>query len=118
MKEFFNSKSMITPGVAGALVTFLTATLSSQFGLSAKWIALGFSVLLALLILLADQAGSRAARAGVFLLNAAIIFSMSVGTNTSIMAAKSKPIIQSTPPFESAPAEPSPTPFFHSWFDQ
>lgn len=118
MNEFLNSKSMITPGVAGALVTLITATLSSQFGLPAKWIAVVVSVLLALVVFFADRAGGVGARFVAFLLNAVIVFSVSVGTNTSIMAATSQPKIQSTPPYETAPAQPTPTPFFHSWFGQ
>ena len=115
MNEFLNSKSMITPGVSGALVTVVTATLSSQFGLPAKWIALVTSVVLALVIFFLDQAGRVIVRILVLLVNAAIIFSVSVGTNTSATAAKSPATIQSNPPFEGAPA-PTPTPFFHSWF--
>jgi hypothetical protein len=115
MNEFLNSKSMITPGVSGALVTLVTATLSNQFGLPAKWIALSCSVVIALLIFFADQAGRVVARVIVLLLNAVIIFSVSVGTNTSVTAATSPPTIQSNPPFEEAPA-PTPTPFFHPWF--
>jgi hypothetical protein len=118
MNDFLNSKSMITPGVSGALVTLVTATLSSQFGLPAKWIALVTSVVLALVIFFLDQAGRGIVRILVLLVNAAIIFSVSVGANTSATAAtaaKSPTTVQSNPPFEEAPA-PTPTPFFHSWF--
>lgn len=115
MNEFLNSKSMITPGVAGALVMLITGTLASQFGLPAKWTAMTVSVLLALAIFFGDQAGKVAHRLVALVLNAVIIFSVSVGTNTSIAAAKSGPQIQSNPPFESMP-EPTPTPFFHPWF--
>jgi len=56
MNQFLNSKSMVTPGVAGGVVTLIAGTLSSQFGLPAKWIALLASLLVALLIFFADQA--------------------------------------------------------------
>jgi hypothetical protein len=117
MNDFLNSKSMITPGASGALVTLVTASLSSQFGLPAKWIALISSVVLALVIFFLDQAGKVMVRLLVFLVNAAIIFSVSVGTNTSVTAAKPPAAIPSDPPFEGASA-PTPTPFFHSWFEQ
>ena len=115
MNEFLNSRSMVTPGVAGTLVTLFTATLSSQFGLPAKWIALVASVVLALIIFFMDQAGKVFMRILVLLVNACIIFSVSVGTNASVTAAKAPTTIQSNPPFEEAPV-PTPTPFFHSWF--
>src|ERR1051325_8063916 len=107
MNDFLNSKSMITPGVAGALVTMITATLSSQFGMPAKWIAISLSVLLSLVVFFADQAAKVGPKLVAFVLNALIIFSVSVGTNSSIVAAKTpKP---ATPPYEEMPA-PTPTP--------
>jgi uncharacterized membrane protein len=116
MSDFLNSKSMITPGVAGGVVMLITNTLSSQFGLPAKWIAITVSVLLALLIFFADQGTQIGAKIVVFLLNSVIIFAVSVGTNT-VAGAKPATTIQSTPPTESAP-EPTPTPFVHPWFGQ
>ena len=116
MEQFLNSKSMITPGVAGGVVTLVAATLSSQFGLPAKWIALTTSVLLALLIFFSDQAGRLIVRLIILLLNTIIILSVSVGANaTATAATKPKAAQVEFPPFESAPA-PTPTPFFHDWF--
>jgi hypothetical protein len=115
MEQFLNSKSMITPGVAGAVVTVIVATLSSQFGLPAKWIALVTSVLIALLIFFADQAGKILVRLIILVLNTAIIFSVSVGTNATATAATKPKAQVEQPQFESAP-EPTPTPFFHDWF--
>jgi hypothetical protein len=118
MNEFLNSKSMVTPGIAGGVVTLITATLSSQFGFPAKWIAIGASIVIALVIFFADPAGHVIARLFVLLLNALIIFSVSVGANTSATAATNAgPKIQARPPYESAPPEPTATPFFHSWFE-
>jgi hypothetical protein len=114
MNDFLNSKSMITPGVAGGLVTLIAATASSQFGMPAKWVALIASALIALFIFISDKAGPVAARMIVFVLNACIIFSVSVGTNTAIVAAKNART--TAPPYEEIPAQPTPTPFFHQWF--
>lgn len=119
MDQFLNSKSMITPGVAGGVVTVIAATLSSQFGLPAKWIALTASLLVALLIFFADQIGKVAVRLIILLLNTVVIFSVAVGTNATATAAKKpEPPKQTTefPPFESTAPEPTPTPFFHDWF--
>jgi len=144
MDQFLNSKSMITPGVAGGVVTLIAATLSSQFGLPAKWIALAASLLVALLIFFADQAETVLPRLIILLLNTFIIFSVAVGTNVTAKAVKPEPqslqlpptgrtspsptpIPNGTlPPFESMTPEatsiptptptPTPTPFFHDWF--
>jgi purine-cytosine permease-like protein len=113
MSEFLNSKSMITPGIAGAVVTLVAGTLASQFGVPAKWTALAVSVLLALMVFFGDKVNKVSHRAVAFVLNALIIFSISVGANTSITSAKAPP--KQPPPFETAPA-PTPTPFFHDWF--
>ena len=113
MDQFLNSKSMITPGIAGGVVTLIAATLASQFGLPAKWIALLASLLIALLIFFADQAEKGFSRLVILILNTLIIFSVSVGSNAAVTAARSESKTQ--PPFESTPA-PTPTPFFHLWF--
>jgi hypothetical protein len=117
MNDFLNSKSMITPGFAGGVVMLIANALSSQFGLPVKWIVLVASIVLALLIFLLDQTTRLAAKAVACLLNAAIIFSVSVGSNGAITAAKAGATIQSTPPTEAAPL-PTPTPFFHPWFEK
>jgi len=88
MDQFLNSKSMITPGLAGGVVTLIAATLSSQFGLPAKWIALAASLLVALLIFFADQVDTVLARLVILILNTLIIFSVAVGTNVTAKAVK------------------------------
>ncbi len=50
LREFLNPKSMITPGIAGALTTLLTATLANQFGVPSNWTALVISVVFGLLV--------------------------------------------------------------------
>ncbi len=145
MNQFFNSKSMVTPGVAGGVVTLIAGTLSSQFGLPAKWIALAASLLIALLIFFADQVETLLARLIILVLNTMIIFSVAVGTNVTGKAVQAAPqnieaptqrmsptptpsTAPTQPPFESLPVSPSPTPatgsvpapkptpFFHDWF--
>ena len=128
MNQFLNSKSMITPGVAGGIVTLIAATLSSQFGLPAKWIALLASLLIALLIFFADQVETLLARAIILVLNTMIIFSVAVGTNVTGKAVQPVPqnieapiqrmspaptpaATGTRPPFESMPSnDSSPTP--------
>ncbi len=146
MNQFLNSKSMVTPGVAGGVVTLIAGTLSSQFGLPAKWIALLASLLVALLIFFADQAEKLLARLVILVLNTMIIFSVAVGTNVTGKAVQPEPrsvaavpmseriptptpaATPTSPPFESLPPQaplsptatptpaPTPTPFFHDWF--
>lgn len=115
MNEFLNSKAMVTPGVAGGIVTLIAATLSSQFGLPAKWVAIVTSLLIAVVIFFADKAGEMIARVILLVVNALIIFSVSVGANASASAAVKSKNAQVQPPYESAP-QPTPTPFFHQWF--
>lgn len=127
MNQFLNSKSMVTPGVAGGVVTLIAATLSTQFDLPAKWIALGASLLIALLIFFADQVETLLARVIILVLNTMIIFSVAVGTNVTGKAVQAAPqtmdvpaqIMSPTPtpaatatrpPFESMPSSVSPTP--------
>ncbi len=110
MKEFLNSKSILTPGVAGGITMLITATLSSQFDLPAKWTALVISGLLGFSIAVVDVNLSRQLRVIFFILNSLIIFSVAVGANTTgNAAAHPKP-----PAFESLPS--SHKPFLHDWF--
>ena len=110
MKDFLNSKSILTPGVAGAITMLITATLSSQFNLPAKWTCLTVSGLLGLSIALADQTLTRSARVIFFVLNSLIIFSVAVGANTAGTAAahSKEPVFEST--------ETGRKPFLHDWF--
>lgn len=126
MNQFLNSKSMVTPGVAGGVVTLIAATLSTQFDLPAKWIALGASLLIALLIFFADQVETLLARVIILVLNTMIIFSVAVGTNVTGKAVQAAPqnmdvpaqsmpptptpaATATRPPFESMPSNVSPT---------
>jgi hypothetical protein len=114
MNEFLNAKSMVTPGIAGGLTMLIAATLSSQFGLSAKWTGLTISFLIGLLTALADKELSIVQRATLCVLNSLIIFSIAVGANTVGTAAAAK--AQTTQVYEFAWAPPAEKPFFHPWF--
>ena len=114
MNEFLRSKSMLTPGVAGGLTTLITATLSSQFNLPAKWTSLLISALLGLLIVWADEELSIPKKIPFFVLNSLIIFSMAVGTNTVGEAATARP-----KPAVALEREPQGgKPFFHDWLQE
>jgi hypothetical protein len=81
IKEFVNPKSMLTPGVAGAVVMAIANSLWVTFGLPQAWTGLLVSLLLGLLV-----AGGMAApmwqRTVYCVLNALVIFSMSIGSNS------------------------------------
>ena len=110
MKDFLNSKSVLTPGIAGAIAMLITATLSSQFGAPPKWTCLGISGLLGLSIVLRDADLSRSLLVIFFVLNSLVIFAVAVGANsTGAAATHPKP-----PVFESEAS--GPVPFFHDWF--
>lgn len=71
---------MATPGVAGALVTFLSNTAFTQFGWPSKWCALALSFLLGLLVFVGTDAAFWQ-KGLLYFLNSAIIFSVAVGAN-------------------------------------
>jgi hypothetical protein len=54
MEEFLNSKTMLTPGVAGGITTLITASMSSQFNFPGKWTGLVVSFLFGSFIAYAD----------------------------------------------------------------
>jgi hypothetical protein len=114
MNEFLNAKSMVTPGVAGGLTMLIAATLSSQFGLPAKWTGLTVSFLIGFLTALADKELSIVQRGTLCVLNSLIIFSIAVGANTVGTAATAN--VRTTQVYESAPAPPVEKTFFHPWF--
>lgn len=82
MKEFLNAKSMITPGIAGGIITVISNTCFTQFNIPSKWSALVLSFLLALIVV-ALTAAALWQRAILWLFNSLIIFSTAVGANQS-----------------------------------
>lgn len=80
--DFLNSKSMLTPGLAGGVVMVITNTLSNQFGLTPAWTALALSFVLGLMTL-TDRRVVLWQRAVFYFLNSLIIFSVATGTNAA-----------------------------------
>jgi len=86
LSDLLGQKSMLTPALAGATTTVITATLSSQFGLPANWTGLVVSLALAF-VLLTSQKLSRGQRLGFGVMNGLVIFSVALGANTAGVAA-------------------------------
>ena len=86
MRQFLNSKSMLTPGIAGAVTMLITNALALQFDLPGKWIALVLSFVLGMLVF-SDRTSVFWLRGLLYVLNSLIIFSMATGTNAAGRAA-------------------------------
>lgn len=82
LESFLQPNSMITPGVAGGMVTLIANTAWMQFDLPAKWVALLVSACFGFLVL-KGLSTSLYTRGIYFVLNTLIIFSMAMGTNTA-----------------------------------
>jgi hypothetical protein len=82
LKDFLNSKSMLTPGIAGAITMLVTNTLHIQFDLPHKWVALVLSFLLGTLVF-GDKTTPPWQRGIFYLFNSLIIFAMAAGTNAA-----------------------------------
>ena len=102
-KDFLNPKSMITPGVAGAITMLITNTLHAQFQLPANWTGLAISFLFGLIVFSATDVAILE-RAAFWIINSLIIFSVALGSNAA-GAAAGRPVHT----FSTA------TYFFHPW---
>jgi len=79
--DFLNPKSMLTPGIAGAMTMAITNSLCTNFTLPRAITALAISVLLGILTIGIDA--MPAWQKVIFaILNSLFIFAMAVGTNT------------------------------------
>ena len=67
MNEFLNGESMITPGVAGALVIVISNTAFVEFGIPSKWSSLILSFLLGTLVFAGTVAPAVAERSVLFI---------------------------------------------------
>ena len=112
---FLNPKGMLTPGIAGAMTTLITASLASQFGLPAKWTGLLVSALFGLVVW--SRAVPLWQRCVFYVLNTLVIFSMALGANSiGIAATAARPDAAG---FVESPSDAPPRrPFFHSWLSQ
>ena len=63
--EFLNPKSMVTPGIAGAMTMMITNTLHQQFGAPVNWTGLTISFVIGLIVFTAFFHRSIAATVGV-----------------------------------------------------
>jgi hypothetical protein len=83
-EEFLNPKSMLTPGVAGAMAMLIANTIGLQFRLIEPWpavVALIVSFLVGLLVM-ATGAMPYWQRLIYYVLNSLVIFTVAVGSNT------------------------------------
>ena len=104
--DFLNPKSVLTPGIAGALIMMISNALAGAFdmaGGSVALLALALSFLVGLL-LLGDNTTPWTTRLVLYIFNSLVIFSVGVGTNGIAGAVTAAP----NPAMVSAP-EPPPT---------
>jgi hypothetical protein len=80
MSDFLNPKSMVTPGMAGALVMFLSNAICFQFPeIAPRWAALLLSFVLGGVVIAAAQL-RRLPAAGFWFINSLIIFAVAAGS--------------------------------------
>jgi len=80
MTDFLNPKSMVTPGMAGALVMFLSNAICFQFPeMAPRWTALLLSFALGGIVIAAAKL-QRLPAAGFWLINSLIIFAVAAGS--------------------------------------
>lgn len=108
---FLNSRSMLTPGVAGATTMLIANTLYQQFDVSPRWTALSLSFALGSLVF-GDRTVAPWQRALLYLLNSLIIFSMAIGANAVGQATTPPPVTEMRG--LEAPARIE-RPFFSGW---
>ena len=77
--QFLNPEAMLTPGIAGALVMFITNGLASNFPISRVYTGLFLSFILGLLVLVANRPWW--VKAVYYLVNSLIIFVVAFGAN-------------------------------------
>ncbi len=94
LDSFLNPQSMLTPGIAGSLVLFISMTVASQFHINFPWTALTVSFLIALAILGKSSTPTFSLQGGIYcILNTLIIFSMCAGAQDAIMPGPQAPPI-------------------------
>ena len=109
--EFLNAKSMLTPGICGALTMTITNALGAAFGLvgpGRSWLCLGLSFLVGMLIFAADVKVLWQ-KIAFYVVNSLIIFSTAAGTNlVGQTAAGGGSTSPGTPLAAGAPDHPNP----------
>jgi len=91
-QEFLNSRSMLTPGLAGALTMTISNALWLEFGLPQKYVGIAISFLIGVLIVFSDKALIKFWQRLVFcVLNSLLIFSIAAGiTNIGKISTESE----------------------------
>jgi hypothetical protein len=84
VNEFVNSKSMVTPGLAGGLVMTITNAIDVKFGcgIYLPHFVLAFSFLVGFVVFIDQNVKSWLSKIALYMLNSFIIFAMASGTNT------------------------------------
>ena len=77
--DFINPKSMLTPGITGGVIMFITNSFCCQFSIEPRWVGLFLSFLFGLLVLKAETI-PRWERGVYYVLNSLVIFSVAFGT--------------------------------------
>ena len=132
MNSFLDAKSMLTPGIAGAVVMLVTNALANTFSLPGKWVALVLSFVCGLLVF-GDKKLTVGPRIAFYVLNSLIVFATAVGANgigaaastetkagpAAVAAATPTPPGTVAPPATPATVAPTPAPsgrtFFKPW---
>jgi hypothetical protein len=113
MDEFLNSRSMLTPGAAGATTTLITGTLVSQFGLPGNWTGLAVSCLIGLVVW-ADTSLSIVQRLFSYVINSMLIFAVAIGLNEAGRVA-TQPRLPVGHEIRGVPPQTGHGPFFQQW---
>jgi hypothetical protein len=92
MQDFLNPKSMVTPGVSGAVIMAIASALWVNFELPQKWTALLLSFLVCSFIFSSLVGAALAGmpplwRLVLYVFNSLIVFAIATGTNVGLNAA-------------------------------
>src|SRR5262249_18678252 len=115
LDDFLNPKSMLTPGLAGALTMLVTNAMANQFGLKPNYTGLVISFLFGTVIFRSGVRTRWYERLVYYGLNSLVIFSVAMGANQTGVA-----VARATDPHPSQVAAESEKPdlaFFASWVD-
>ena len=87
MNDFFNARSMLTPGVAGATTTLITASLVNQFDAPGNIVGLVTSFALGMTVW-NDTSVNVLQRFVLYVINSFVIFSVAFGLNYASMSSQ------------------------------
>jgi hypothetical protein len=113
VNDFLNSKSMVTPGLAGLTTTMITGTLATVFDLPGAMTGLGVSFILGLLVWF-DTNVVWQKRLLLYVINSMVIFTVATGINQAGVAA-TRDREQTVYQERGETPERERPPFFHTW---